>query len=105
MYAPTFLPAATRWSFGSLLGLLALALAPVRASAQTYYVSPTGSASSSGTSSAPCSLERVKALIAANNSNMSQDMVKLELSDGNSSALFTIPDNATFKYVVMPMRI
>ncbi|MCY7304720.1 MAG: DNA polymerase III subunit beta [Rhodoferax sp.] len=38
-------------------------------------------------------------------SNMAQDMVKLELSDGNSSALFTIPDNATFKYVVMPMRI
>ncbi len=38
-------------------------------------------------------------------SNMSQDMVKLELSDGNSSALFTIPDNNTFKYVVMPMRI
>ncbi|OYU45742.1 MAG: DNA polymerase III subunit beta [Burkholderiales bacterium PBB4] len=37
--------------------------------------------------------------------NMGQDMVKLELSDGNSSALFTIPDNATFKYVVMPMRI
>jgi len=37
--------------------------------------------------------------------NMTQDMVKLELSDGNSSALFTIPDNATFKYVVMPMRI
>ena len=37
--------------------------------------------------------------------NMSQDMVVLELSDGNSSALFTIPDNATFKYVVMPMRI
>ena len=37
--------------------------------------------------------------------NMSQDMVSVELSDGNSSALFTIPDNATFKYVVMPMRI
>jgi DNA polymerase-3 subunit beta len=37
--------------------------------------------------------------------NMTQDMVKLELSDGNSSALFTVPDNATFKYVVMPMRI
>jgi DNA polymerase-3 subunit beta len=37
--------------------------------------------------------------------NMSQDMVQLELSDGNSSALFSIPDNATFKYVVMPMRI
>ena len=38
-------------------------------------------------------------------SNMDQEMVMLELSDGNSSALFTIPDNATFKYVVMPMRI
>ena len=38
-------------------------------------------------------------------SNMDQEMVKLELSDGNSSALFTIPENATFKYVVMPMRI
>ena len=37
--------------------------------------------------------------------NMSQEMVRLELSDSNSSALFTIPDNATFKYVVMPMRI
>ena len=37
--------------------------------------------------------------------NMDQDMVKLELSDGNSSALFTIPDNPSFKYVVMPMRI
>lgn len=37
--------------------------------------------------------------------NMDQDMVTLELSDGNSSALFTIPDNPTFKYVVMPMRI
>ncbi|TAH13733.1 MAG: DNA polymerase III subunit beta [Curvibacter sp.] len=37
--------------------------------------------------------------------NMGQEMVKVELSDGNSSALITIPDNATFKYVVMPMRI
>lgn len=37
--------------------------------------------------------------------NMSQDMVRLELSDGSSSALFTIPENASFKYVVMPMRI
>jgi DNA polymerase-3 subunit beta len=37
--------------------------------------------------------------------NMEQDMVKIELSDSNSSALLTIPDNATFKYVVMPMRI
>jgi DNA polymerase-3 subunit beta len=38
-------------------------------------------------------------------SNMDQDMVKLELADSNSSALFTIPENSTFKYVVMPMRI
>ncbi len=38
-------------------------------------------------------------------SNMPQEMVRLELSDSNSSVLFTIPDNATFKYVVMPMRI
>jgi DNA polymerase III subunit beta len=37
--------------------------------------------------------------------NMQQDMVRLELSDANSSVLFTIPDNANFKYVVMPMRI
>ena len=37
--------------------------------------------------------------------NMTQDMVRMELSDSNSSALLTIPDNATFKYVVMPMRI
>ena len=37
--------------------------------------------------------------------NMEQDMVKMELADSNSSALLTIPDNAAFKYVVMPMRI
>jgi DNA polymerase-3 subunit beta len=37
--------------------------------------------------------------------NMSQDMVTIELSDGNSSALVTIPENQNFKYVVMPMRI
>ena len=37
--------------------------------------------------------------------NMQQDMVKVELSDANSSALLTIPENASFKYVVMPMRI
>ncbi len=36
---------------------------------------------------------------------MGQDMVKIDLQDGNSSALMTIPDNDTFKYVVMPMRI
>ncbi len=37
--------------------------------------------------------------------NIEQDMVKMELADSNSSALLTIPDNAAFKYVVMPMRI
>src|SRR6187549_199380 len=37
--------------------------------------------------------------------NMDQDMVKIELADANSSALVTIPENASFKYVVMPMRI
>ena len=37
--------------------------------------------------------------------NMGQDMVQIALSDSNSSALLTIPDNETFKYVVMPMRI
>jgi DNA polymerase-3 subunit beta len=37
--------------------------------------------------------------------NMGQEMVNVELSDSNSSALITIPDNANFKYVVMPMRI
>ncbi len=37
--------------------------------------------------------------------NMDQEMVKVELSDSNSSALLSIPDHPTFKYVVMPMRI
>ncbi|MBP7605706.1 MAG: DNA polymerase III subunit beta [Giesbergeria sp.] len=37
--------------------------------------------------------------------NMGQDMVKVDLADGNSSALITIPENDSFKYVVMPMRI
>jgi len=37
--------------------------------------------------------------------NMSQDMVRIDLADANSSALITIPDNDNFKYVVMPMRI
>ncbi len=37
--------------------------------------------------------------------NMNQDMVKLELQDSSASALFTIPEKAGFKYVVMPMRI
>ena len=37
--------------------------------------------------------------------NMSQDMVQIDLASSNSSALITIPENAAFKYVVMPMRI
>src|SRR5438477_2461603 len=37
--------------------------------------------------------------------NMDQDMVKMELADANSSALITVPEQAGFKYVVMPMRI
>ncbi len=37
--------------------------------------------------------------------NMTQEMVRIELSDSNSSALLTIPENTTFKYVVMPMRL
>jgi DNA polymerase III subunit beta len=37
--------------------------------------------------------------------NIPQEMVRIELQDGNSSALVTIPEQAGFKYVVMPMRI
>ncbi|HSX95524.1 MAG TPA: DNA polymerase III subunit beta [Hydrogenophaga sp.] len=37
--------------------------------------------------------------------NMGQEMVRVELADGNSSALVTNPDDNAFKYVVMPMRI
>ena len=37
--------------------------------------------------------------------NMDQEMVQVDLADSNSSALITIPENTTFKYVVMPMRI
>jgi len=37
--------------------------------------------------------------------NMGQEMVTMELQDTNSSALITVPDQACFKYVVMPMRI
>ncbi|GAB2740962.1 DNA polymerase III subunit beta [Melaminivora jejuensis] len=37
--------------------------------------------------------------------NMSQDMVNIDLQDGNSSVLMSIPGNDGFKYVVMPMRI
>jgi DNA polymerase-3 subunit beta len=37
--------------------------------------------------------------------NMDAEMVKLELQDSAASALFTVPDDPGFKYVVMPMRI
>ena len=37
--------------------------------------------------------------------NIGQEMVRIDLQDSNSSALVTIPDDAHFKYVVMPMRI
>jgi DNA polymerase-3 subunit beta len=37
--------------------------------------------------------------------NLKCDNVNIALGDANSSALITIPDNADFKYVVMPMRI
>jgi DNA polymerase III subunit beta len=37
--------------------------------------------------------------------NMSVEMLKVELQDGNASALITAPDLPGFKYVVMPMRI
>ena len=37
--------------------------------------------------------------------NNNHEMVKLELQDGAASALFSIPEQPGFKYVVMPMRI
>ncbi len=37
--------------------------------------------------------------------NLKCDNVNISLGDSNSSALISIPDNADFKYVVMPMRI
>jgi DNA polymerase-3 subunit beta len=37
--------------------------------------------------------------------NSSQEMVKLELQDSSASALFSVPGQPGFKYVVMPMRI
>ncbi len=38
-------------------------------------------------------------------SNLPGESVRLDLLDGNSSVLMTLPDVAAFKYVVMPMRI
>jgi len=37
--------------------------------------------------------------------NVSEETIELHLADANSSALFILPGNDTFKYVVMPMRI
>jgi len=37
--------------------------------------------------------------------NVTTDQIEWRFNDGNSSALVTLPGNATFKYVVMPMRI
>jgi DNA polymerase III subunit beta len=37
--------------------------------------------------------------------NASTEMVKIEVQDGSSSALVTLPEQPGFKYVVMPMRI
>ncbi|HSY28193.1 MAG TPA: DNA polymerase III subunit beta [Burkholderiaceae bacterium] len=37
--------------------------------------------------------------------NLKCDSINIALGDANSSALITVPDNADFKYVVMPMRI
>jgi DNA polymerase-3 subunit beta len=37
--------------------------------------------------------------------NIAPEMVRIELQDGSASALFTVPDQPGFKYVVMPMRI
>lgn len=38
-------------------------------------------------------------------SNLKCENIQVELADGSSSVLMTIPDNSSFKYVVMPMRI
>jgi len=37
--------------------------------------------------------------------NVQTEMVEFSLADANSSCLVTLPDNANYKYVVMPMRI
>lgn len=38
-------------------------------------------------------------------SNIGAEMVRLEMHDGSSAALITVPEQEGFKYVVMPMRI
>lgn len=37
--------------------------------------------------------------------NLSSDMIDISFDDGSSSVLITIPEDESFKYVVMPMRI
>ena len=37
--------------------------------------------------------------------NVSADFIEWRFRDGASSALVTLPENNSFKYVVMPMRI
>ena len=37
--------------------------------------------------------------------NLKTDSVQIEFGDANTSALLTVPGDATFRYVVMPMRI
>jgi DNA polymerase-3 subunit beta len=37
--------------------------------------------------------------------NLKCEHISISLGDANSSALITVPDDANFKYVVMPMRI
>ena len=37
--------------------------------------------------------------------NISSDMIDISFDDGSSSVLITIPEDESFKYVVMPMRI
>ena len=37
--------------------------------------------------------------------NISTETIECRLADASSSALFTLPENDSFKYVVMPMRI
>jgi DNA polymerase III subunit beta len=38
-------------------------------------------------------------------SNLKTEMIQLQFSDSNASALLTLPGDDSFKYVVMPMRI
>jgi DNA polymerase-3 subunit beta len=37
--------------------------------------------------------------------NIDDEMIRLEMHDGSSAALITVPEKEGFKYVVMPMRI